>query len=797
MKYILIFFVIFLLVILPLSPQEKVEEQVKVDWWVVPIFAVDRSGKPVLDLKPEDISLRVDNEAITGFTFYKRIFTVDQRLEEKAPLPTFAQRKRMVFFMFDNVFSTQTNYELSKAVAKDLVAKAEQGTLFTIMVIDAFKGPVHAGGPTEDKKQLLKLIDEKVVWDPDGRDYQTVYQVVYENIQQTGTPHAGSGVQSKYEGEKELGVFTDIIGSWIRRSDQRYFLSFQDLYHMLNSIKDNKFVYLFSEGLALYARRVVKYGEEEYYQRLKQTADYLSRSGAVLFIVNPTGALSNLPYTGEDTMRFLARESGGKYMEGDKETISTRLEQMHRAYYEFAFPDQAEFSGEISNITLRSKRRGVRLHSLRSLEKEKTYAEMKEIEKEILVLNLLNTNPLFRFPLESRPLRIEKLEQKGDTIHYQIKLPADFQGRVLDLYKVWYDEEKGEANVEKETINPRESTLNLSLKQKGKASSYLVLINEKEKAALVQGKIDFEADRKEILAESASSFKKKLGRMSLDKRQELDTILAGAAGYCRQLEGAILHYFCKETVAEVLEILRSHKAEKESTYSDWTGITYGLSDVRGGGSEVRVIKRKVTNKYVFDYQLVRSKYRIQEQRKLLQGDEKKLAGAGGALKLDTFISSKIPVAPLTMLAAERQKNYDYRFVKYDKLKGVKTALIECFPKDARDTTSSYGKLWIDMNDYSVVRMSINPVSIGGYPMLLKLARDFESKLTLTCQIDFLKVHNGLRFPTSIDIRERYAGGSLLRRLVGAINWERSKTIYKFDDYKFFEVSVTSEAEYKK
>ncbi|MCI0470807.1 MAG: outer membrane lipoprotein-sorting protein, partial [Candidatus Aminicenantes bacterium] len=209
-------------------------------------------------------------------------------------------------------------------------------------------------------------------------------------------------------------------------------------------------------------------------------------------------------------------------------------------------------------------------------------------------------------------------------------------------------------------------------------------------------------------------------------------------------------------------------------------------------------RAKLTNKYVNDYQLIGNKGRLTEQRKLLKGTIKQIAGKEALLRLDAFISKNTSLIPLSLLGPGLQDRFYFRFVKYDTIKGVKTAIIESFPKDPEKTQSIYGKLWVDLEDFSIVRISVTPVSIGGYNELLKRAKYYNSILILTCDIDFFKKHGGIRFPTEVVIREIYNGGVELKKLVGQPIWERSKTIYTFSDYQFFEVEATAgEEEVKK
>ena len=60
MKNITILLFSLLLIVPGLFPRQeeiKIEENVAVQWWVVPFFAVDRQGNSVLDLKRGDVEI--------------------------------------------------------------------------------------------------------------------------------------------------------------------------------------------------------------------------------------------------------------------------------------------------------------------------------------------------------------------------------------------------------------------------------------------------------------------------------------------------------------------------------------------------------------------------------------------------------------------------------------------------------------------------------------------------------------------------------------------------------------------
>ncbi len=794
MKRLLILLIV-VMVVLPIFSQEKITEEVKIDWWVLPLFAIDKSGNSVLDLKDEDIELQVNGQEVTGFTFYKRAFSVKSAGKaEEAPI---VDKRKLVFLLFDIAYTSNTNFERSKDIARDMVRKAEKNTLFSILMIDPLSGPVYVGGPLSDKKQLLSLLDDSLEWDPLTKSIKIVmFLTGATQVGGGGSGGKGAGGRGGRLSPGEIALLGEQRSSGFRKANMNYYMAFQTLYHALNSIKDNKFIYLFSEGISLYARQVLTKGKEEYWFFIKKTAGYLSRCGAVLFIVNPAGAVLNYRslQSGENSLRFLAKESGGKYIEGETKTIAAQIQKMNHAYYEIAFPDDESFGDKTRKITIRSQRKGVKVHTLRSLEKSKSYMEMKDIEKEVLVLNLLTPSPLFHSPLTARPLKIGKKSEKDSVVRYKIKLPRDFREKSVDIYKIRLNRATNKSSVKKESIVTTKRSLEISLSREEGSIARIVLVNGKQSSALVQGLFDAEAEGKGLLRSAAADFVKKAKQMKPRDVEALTRIRDGAAGYCAKLVQAVFHCICKETVSEELEVLKVMNSAVGAGTESIISIVdiasnMSYSSRRDDNEYRKVVKRKLKNKYVNDYQLISNKGRVKEQRKLIKGTIKKIKGKDELLKLDSFISRKISLSPLSLLGGENQGRFDYRFVKYDRLKGVKTAVLACFPKGTANIKSVYGKIWVDLEDFSVMRMSVNPVSIGGYANLMKFAGDYKAKLVLTCDISFFKKRNGIRFPTRVLIRELYIG-DMIKSIVKKSIWERSKTTYIFDDYQFFDVSAT-------
>ena len=358
----------------PLLAQERVQERVDVSWWVIPLFAVDAAGKSIADLKEEDIGLMLDKKEIKEFILYKKSFSAATAKEEKKAGPAAPQDKnKMIFLLFDTALSTRESTERAQKIAREIVLKADKHNRFIVMKISPNAGLVYAGGPLSDKKRVLNLIEKGVL--VKGMDEQSVLRHVLDA--------SAGGSHSKYEGD-EVGKFlVPHLNRPMKRKNMNFFKSFETLFYAVNTLKSNKFIYLFTEGISKISMIGDKASTYHYY--LERVADNLSQSGAVLFIINPSGADPEQSYiSGEDSLKYLAKESGGKYLEGAGENIVDRIDNMHRAYYEIGFSDLPESKRNTRRVTIKSKRKGIKIHTLRSLKEKSGYAQMKKMEKKPL-----------------------------------------------------------------------------------------------------------------------------------------------------------------------------------------------------------------------------------------------------------------------------------------------------------------------------------------------------------------------------------------------------------------------------
>ena len=776
-----------ILLILRFSPvfsqQKRIVEEVSVDWWVIPIFAVDKSGNSVLDLKDSDIVLKVDDQEISSFVLVKERFTVSEQPggveKERAGVPPLPVREKNVFLLFDTALSTLDSTKAAKAIALRIVDQAEPGTRFFVMTIEPFAGLTYAGGQTGDKKELSNLIQEKVKGKPNSR-VPRIDEILGQ---------VASGRHSKYTGE-DIPAFMSSISKFYRSKCKSFVQSFEALYYALNAIKDTKVIYLFTEGISNAVQEAESGDRSLYQQYLSEMADYLGRSGSVLFIINPFGdpAADQVNISGTDSLEFLAEKSGGKYLEGNDKKLLTKIDNLNRAYYEIAFPAVPRSKQGVLKISLLSNRQDLEIHSLKTAEKSRNYSQMKAVEQEVLALNLVTGNPLYKSDVSSLPAHIIKSSKKKTKSTFQVNIPEKFLNRSLDLYKIWFNPK--DTRVEKESLRTNKKSLKIDFNNVNPDdNTCFVLLAEEENIALVHGLKQEQQEtyafslpkQTEEWADKGLMEKEQQSKESI-KNIELDRLLMGAADYCEKLKQAAFHYLCIENIVENQWPLTYREDVQDDVTAD-PGHPLFIKPI--GSVERETIDRTKIYKNQFNYRLKKIRDQVKEERD----------AAAGFIDIDQvrknfrFFSSKAVFGPITLLDTERQNNYHFRLLGTQELKGRSAAIIEAFPKNKQDALFIYGKIWIDREDFSILQIKANPNSILGYDKLAKLAEQLNTRVFLSLETEFFEIRDGIRFPTQIHFEESYKGGPFISKYQGSRKWTRTDTLITYSDYLFFKVDM--------
>ena len=468
--------------------QEMVKEAVAVNWWIVPFFAIDRGENPVQSLTNADVWLLVDGKTTTDFQISKQniVGPAVAAAAESQPAPAV---KKVVFLIFDVALSSHGTINNAKLIARDILQKAEPETQFGIAVIDALSGLVLISSPQADQKALLGLLETKVNPTPNSAPFSAAQTAVEtENMVQTESARSG---QTKYEGD-ELEFFIEQHSKKYIPKINNFFESFESFYYLVTGIQEKKFFYLFSEGLTNDGVELIT--KSLFIQKIKDTADFLNKSGGVVFIVNPTGTPRNAsdPLSGEYSLRLIADESGGKYLQGESNRIVERIASFDRAYYEIAFPAPKIKGAAAMHVEIKSKRRGMDIYSPSLLALPKAMADMNPYEVEVLIQQCLrNTLPLNGgYTVFHESIVFQGAFGEGGKEAVSLKLPQPLRNRQLDAFWVGYDAagrvvrmDKGTAKTGKDFV-----TLAVPVEKEGMAEIIdlkLVILDIKGNAAMI------------------------------------------------------------------------------------------------------------------------------------------------------------------------------------------------------------------------------------------------------------------------------------------------------------------------
>ncbi|MFC2155766.1 hypothetical protein ACFLRB_04670 [Acidobacteriota bacterium] len=191
--------------------------------------------------------------------------------------------------------------------------------------------------------------------------------------------------------------------------------------------------------------------------------------------------------------------------------------------------------------------------------------------------------------------------------------------------------------------------------------------------------------------------------------KDLNTYLLGAANYCEKLRQGAFHFYCKEKVEAILDLSDLvFRPEAESSF--WRNV----NNRRMSKSERMKSGKKKVRVYVFDYQILSNKGKVSEQRKLIskktdgESDQEDLRG-----KINSFLAERAVFGFITLLSQERQGKFNFKLLKYEKQKKRRFAVIEVTPRNKK-VNFFYGKVWVDIEDFSVCKIKVDLRFIAGY-----------------------------------------------------------------------------------
>jgi len=197
---------------------------------------------------------------------------------------------------------------------------------------------------------------------------------------------------------------------------------------------------------------------------------------------------------------------------------------------------------------------------------------------------------------------------------------------------------------------------------------------------------------------------------------------------------------------------------------------------------------------MFDYQLIFKQGRVHEKRKLLSGDSNALEREFVWGLIVSYLNERAVFGPQTLLSEERQKRFVFDFKRISDVDTHALMEIQFTPREGGSEFFDSGTVWVDCRDFSVRRIRVIPRYIRGYEKLQRQAERYKVRLVLTCEIYYDRFYEDVYFPSRVIISESYQGGPVLGGTVGAKGFERSKTTYQYDRYRFFKINTRVKVE---
>ncbi len=446
--------------VLPAAPSAGVAgETVNVEVKIVPFYAVDSQGRPVYDLKSEEVELRVGGAAVPIESFDRYVIQSGKAGAESSPLtPT---PSRTVFFLFDQAFSSPEGFNADKQLATRMVRSWPGGDRLFLIANGSRAGLERKLGPVppdaEGKKELLAAI---AALQPEIRRLQ-----LQDSPDADFGPPAERASRGQYAAAApniQMGSVYDGIQAGARgeygNAARGFAVSLANFADELKRISGPKLLVLFSQGMddGLYFRgdSGFKVGTDDSVEvdsrrapplvdRFREPLAALAASGAVAVFVNTDRSQE---VDADAVLRDMAKTTGALYMEGrDTRDLEARIAGSTTAYYEAAFhPASALLQRDSAGVKIAVRRPGVRVWAPAAVRTRESYRGLSGLEKRRLVIDLVAGGPAAQRAHSPVRLSVQNLDGKvlgqgtsgSPHLRFDAVWPVDLAARKLDVYNV-------------------------------------------------------------------------------------------------------------------------------------------------------------------------------------------------------------------------------------------------------------------------------------------------------------------------------------------------------------------------
>jgi len=271
--------------------------------------------------------------------------------------------------------------------------------------------------------------------------------------------------------------------------------------------------------------------------------------------------------------------------------------------------------------------------------------------------------------------------------------------------------------------------------------------------------------RSTVSVDREIEFKQLSPEIGQHEKKELNLLLIKAAAYAERLRKIALRFICIEEITE-----QSLDRKK------------GLNQLKFD-----------RNSWHHEYQIVLDQGKISERRLLIKRNRKTF-NPPPEVEIEAFFQSENSVLlPATMLAHDRQQNYDYRIRGREKINNHDT--VRLMVKAIKpDSGMPGGEIWLDPENGAVWQIKLDPETVKGFAHHYAAALKKNVKVTISDVHKYFVGHKGIQFPSATEIIENNTFSvtnrfSTLYNKTGLATLEVRRVIYSYYDYRFFDIKT--------
>lgn len=438
------------------QPSDEVSESIDVEIRLVPFYAVDEDGKPVFDLKQDEIELRLGGKPVAVDTFdaFVREENAPAAEEKKAPKNK-APRRHVVLF-FDTAFSSPRGFETGQDFAVKTIEKLPEADLLYLVTHDFTSGLKQRLGPlAASSSGKTRMLAEIAKLKPEIGHITPESDFSMEMVSRGSGTRRGAPSGQKMAIDEPLRTTQQAQLEGTARSLAE---GLQILADQLQRIHDPKLLVFLSQGIdtTLYwhgsdlklagvsETNVIVKGQQYtgIHKLFEKPLQQLADSGTMSLFVNVDDQAGRQRIS-DHSMQHMARASGGLYLGGvDSSLVSDRFARSTTAYYEAGFYLTGDPKLSRAALEVVAKRPGVRTWSAGTIKTRETWRGLSDEAQRLLIVDLIEGESRARRPVKLTLNNLPGNVQGGRTasgttlLNFQAGWPQELAGRKIDLYNV-------------------------------------------------------------------------------------------------------------------------------------------------------------------------------------------------------------------------------------------------------------------------------------------------------------------------------------------------------------------------